>query len=106
PYPTSDFPSPLEMTKTSHKIVTEIVVPDFIYTDAGPNMAVDLHGVASFYGDDKLKDICAAIVKKEIDAENATALLQRTHNAICTELKEIVMEHAVKSSQLLLSLFI
>ncbi|GMH78228.1 hypothetical protein TrST_g897 [Triparma strigata] len=88
----------------------EIVVPDtdhsvflalmeFLYTDSveglQPDMAVDLHGVASFYGVDKLKDICAAIVKKEIDAENAAGLLQRAHDALCSELKEIAMEYVI-----------
>ncbi|GMH54937.1 hypothetical protein TL16_g01785 [Triparma laevis f. inornata] len=54
-----------------------------------------MHGVASFYGVDKLKEICAAIVKKEIDADNAAALLQRAHDALCTELKEIAMEYVI-----------
>jgi len=88
----------------------EIVIPDtdpdvfelfleFIYTDAvgglQPDWAVDLYVLGTFYGVEKLRDICSDCVKRCIDSDNAATLLQRAHDHMCSEIKTVAMNFVI-----------
>ena len=88
----------------------EIAIPDtdpdvfelfleYIYTDAVggllPEKAVDLYVLGTFYGVEKLRDICSDCVKRGIDSDNAASLLQRAHDAMCSEIKSVAMNFVI-----------
>ena len=57
--------------------------------------AVDLYALGTFYGVERLRDICSDCVKRGIDSDNAAGLLQKAHDAMCGEVKTIAMNFVI-----------
>jgi hypothetical protein len=72
---------------------------EYLYCDniegLDPNMTVDLFGLAQFYNLERLMEMCLGTIRRSIKAENAAALLQRSHDAHCEEIKELALEYVV-----------
>jgi len=71
---------------------------EYLYTDTvlvAPNRAVELFVAADLYGVDRLRGICAAVVRRALGPENAADMLRCADEARCDSLKDVCMEYIV-----------
>jgi len=75
-----------------------VLVMEYIYTDSvkiDAQHAVEVYVAADLYQLDRLKDMCSVVVKRSLNCENASLLLQEANNAHCFALKNICMEYII-----------
>lgn len=75
-----------------------LLLIEYIYTDSVKielEHAVDLYIASDLYQLDRLRDMCCSVVRRNINSDNATILLQNSADAHCQVLKDICMEYIV-----------
>lgn len=75
-----------------------LMLMEYIYTDSvriSVEHAVDLYIVADLYQLVRLKDMCVMVIRRNINTENATILLQNANDTHCHILKDICMDYIV-----------
>jgi RCC1 and BTB domain-containing protein len=83
------------MSDTVFLLLLEYLYTDHVHVDVG--YAVELYIAADIYRLDRLRDMCCTVVKRNVNPENATILLQNSDNAGCQVLKDICMEFIVSN---------
>jgi hypothetical protein len=56
---------------------------------------VDLYILADLYGLERLGNICVTVVKRNLNTENATSILQQAADEECYVIKDIAMDFVV-----------
>lgn len=77
-----------------------LLLMEYIYTDSvmiEVQFAVDLYILADLYGLGRLGTICVTVVKRNLNTENATAILQHAADEVCPVIKEIAMEFVINN---------
>jgi len=81
------------ITKTVFVLLMEYLYTDSVRVDL--EHAVELFMIADLYQLDRLRDICSAVVKRNLTVANAPMLLQSSADVHCQVLKDICMEFVV-----------
>jgi len=71
---------------------------EYLYTDTvsvAPNRAIELFVAADLYGVDRLRSICAAVVRRALGPNNAAEMLRCADEARCEALKNMCIEYFV-----------
>ena len=75
-----------------------LLLMEYIYTDSVKidlEHAVELFITADLYQLDRLKEMCTVVVRRNLNGENATILLQNANDTHCHVLKDICMQYIV-----------
>merc|ERR1712157_431856 len=75
-----------------------LLVLEYLYTDSVKiplEHAVDLFLIAEFYQITRLKEMCTVVVRRNLNADNASTLLQSAHENHCLIVKDLCMEYIV-----------
>lgn len=76
-------------------LLLEYVYTDFVKVEL--EHAIELYIASDLYQMDRLRDICSAVVKRNLNAENSASLLQAASDAHCQALKEVCMSYIVSN---------
>lgn len=78
-----------------------LLLLEYIYTDTveiDVNYAVELYNAADQYGGlERLRDMCVTVVRRNLSADNAGALLQTSAESHCEILKDMVMNYVIEN---------
>lgn len=77
-----------------------LLLMEYIYTDSVMieiQFAVDLYILADMYGLGRLGTICVTVVKRNLNTENATTILQHAAGEGCHFIKDIAMEFVINN---------
>lgn len=75
-----------------------LLLMEYLYTDSvmvEVQYAVDLYILADLYGLERLGNICVTVVKRNLNTENATSILQQAADEECYVIKDISMDFVV-----------
>jgi len=77
-----------------------LMLLEYLYTDSvkiDVESAIDLYIAADLYHMERLREICATVVKRNLSAENSGPLLQSASEAHCHVLREVCMNYIVEN---------